>query len=184
MRATQPSTPNSRATTHRRLHALAAALSRLRLPLFCRAQLHLPFPLLPRVPIKDHPIPYLHAHPSSHGCHCRRRAPPRRTRPSSPPPPELAPEPAPLEPLKWPSPVHPASSDHYRSPPPVAREQVCRGQPSSSHPSPNQAHQQVSLDILVLPHPFPLTTGEPPRRISAKKHLAPPRDYIAITKFF
>jgi hypothetical protein len=26
-----------------------------------------------------------------------------------------------------------------------------RRQPNSDHPSPNQAHQQVSLDLLVLP---------------------------------
>jgi hypothetical protein len=36
----------------------------------------------------------------------------------------------------------------------------------------------------VLPYPFPLAAGKPPRRVSAGKHPAPLRDYIAIAKFF
>jgi hypothetical protein len=36
----------------------------------------------------------------------------------------------------------------------------------------------------VLPYPFPLANSEPSRRILAGKHPAPPRDYIAIGKFF
>jgi hypothetical protein len=104
-----------------------------RFPLLCRAQLHLPSPFLPRVPIKGHPSPCLHAHPSSHGCHCHRRAPPRRTRPSGPPPPELASELVPLKPpnLSGLAPYaqpHQTTTAHHR----CCRRQGCRDQPSSS----------------------------------------------------
>jgi hypothetical protein len=69
-------------------------------------------------------------------------------------------------------------------PPPRLRPTAPAGSLTLAIYSPNRAHLQVALIVLVLPHPFPLAAGNPPRQISAGKHPAQPREYIAIAKFF
>jgi hypothetical protein len=69
-------------------------------------------------------------------------------------------------------------------PPPHRHPTAPADSPTPTISGPNQAHLQVALAVLVLPHPFPLAAGKPPYRILAGKHPAPSRDYIAIAKFF
>jgi hypothetical protein len=100
--------------------------------------------------------------------------------------PSQAPESASHGPLKLPNFLTPPLPHRTApsEPPPHHRPTAPAGHPIPTISSPKRAHLQVALVVLVLPHPFPLAAGEPPLRISVGKHPAPPRDYIAITKFF
>jgi hypothetical protein len=75
-----------------------------------------------------------------------------------------------------------------RPPPPTTRSSpkllLTAGSPTPTTPAPTEHTNRILSTSSCSPTPFPLPPTSFPRWILAGKHLAPLRDYIAITKFF